>query len=226
MKKLFTTLAILSLAVIVQAAHPFQSALAITSVDRSLLTVSIDRAPFSNASTNIYSDGLRAGNHFIKVMRLAGHPRHPVYITVFSGYVFIPEASEVMAEVNRNSFRITGSRLFEYAPQVYEEPHYYPQHLRCEVDDYEFSQMIQSLTNYNFESTRMTVAKQFVTNNYFNSRQVGRLMQQMTFESSKLELAKYAYSKTLDKNNYFLVNDQFSFESSITELTDYIALRN
>ena len=82
------------------------------------------------------------------------------------------------------------------------------------------------LTNYNFESTRMTVAKQLVNNNYFNSRQVGRLMQQMTFESSKLELAKYAYSKTLDKNNYFLVNDQFSFESSITELTDYIALRN
>lgn len=226
MKKLFTTLVILSLAVVVQAAHPLQSALAITSVDGSLLTVSIDRAPFSNSSTNIYTDGLRAGNHYIKVMRLAGHPRHPVYRTVYAGYVFIPEASEVMAEVNRNRFRITGSRPFDYAPQVYEDPHYYPQHLRCEVDDYEFNQMIQSLGNYNFESTRMTVAKQLINNNYFNSRQVGRLMQQMTFESSKLELAKYAYSKTLDKNNYFLVNDQFSFESSIAELADYIALRN
>ena len=226
MKKLFTTLAILSLTVIAQAAHPFQSALAITSVDGSLLTVSIDRAPFSNVSTNIYSDRLRAGNHYVKVMRLTGHPHRPVYRTVFAGYLFIPEESEVMAEVNRSRFRITGSRPFDYAPQVYEDPHYYPQHLRCEVDAYEFDQMIQSLGNYNFESTRMTVAKQLINNNYFSSRQVARLMQQMTFESSKLELAKYAYSKTVDKSNYFIVNDQFSFESSITALSDYIALRN
>jgi len=72
----------------------------------------------------------------------------------------------------------------------------------------------------------MTVAKQLINNNYFSSRQVARLIQQMTFESSKLELAKYAYSKTVDKSNYFIVNDQFSFESSITALSDYIALRN
>lgn len=44
----------------------------------------------------------------------------------------------------------------------------------------------------------------------------------MTFEENKLTIAKYAYTKTADPNNYFQLNDAFTFESSIDELNAYI----
>ena len=54
------------------------------------------------------------------------------------------------------------------------------------------------------------------------SRQVSELMQLMTFESSMLELAKNTYMHTLDKQNYYLANDAFNFESSIEDLNRFI----
>jgi hypothetical protein len=47
-------------------------------------------------------------------------------------------------------------------------------------------------------------------------------MKLFSFESSRLEFAKFAYKYTWDINNYFLLNDAFDFESSIDELNKYI----
>ena len=44
----------------------------------------------------------------------------------------------------------------------------------------------------------------------------------MPHESTKLEFAKYAYKRTYDIENYYKVNDAFTFESSIEELDAYI----
>ena len=43
-----------------------------------------------------------------------------------------------------------------------------------------------------------------------------------SFESSKLELAKLAYTKTVNNRKYYKLHDVFWFESSLTELNDYI----
>ena len=42
-----------------------------------------------------------------------------------------------------------------------------------------------------------------------------------TFENNRLEIAKYAYGKTVDKGNYFVVNDAFTFNSK-EKLNEYI----
>ena len=42
-----------------------------------------------------------------------------------------------------------------------------------------------------------------------------------TFENNRLEIAKYAYGKTVDKGNYFVVNDVFTFNSK-EKLNEYI----
>ena len=73
-----------------------------------------------------------------------------------------------------------------------------------------------------FENTRLSNAKQLVDRNFFISQQVKELLLLFTFENNKLDLAKYAYSKTIDKNNYVIVNDAFSFADSKDELARYI----
>jgi hypothetical protein len=73
-----------------------------------------------------------------------------------------------------------------------------------------------------FESEKLAIAKQVVSTNCLLSRDVKDIMNLFTFESTKLEFAKFAYGYTYDLGNYFIVNDAFGFESSVYELDRYI----
>lgn len=85
-----------------------------------------------------------------------------------------------------------------------------------------FQSMKQSLRRENFENTRLTLAKQMMERNYFETAQVREMLQLFSFESNRLELAKLAYRNTVDKNNYYSINDVFSFSTSREELSRYI----
>ncbi|MCB0819872.1 MAG: DUF4476 domain-containing protein, partial [Bacteroidetes bacterium] len=45
---------------------------------------------------------------------------------------------------------------------------------------------------------------------------------QMTFEDSKVEIARHGYSRVVDPQNYFTVNSAFTFSSSVDELNRYL----
>jgi hypothetical protein len=90
------------------------------------------------------------------------------------------------------------------------------------MSDYDFSQAKETLRREWFENTRVTTAKQVIDGNYFSAAQVKDLLQLFTFENNKLDLAKYAYQRVADKNNYFIINDLFTFGNSREELDRYI----
>ncbi|MFZ9847015.1 MAG: DUF4476 domain-containing protein [Flavobacteriales bacterium] len=73
-----------------------------------------------------------------------------------------------------------------------------------------------------FSDTKMTLAKQIIKNNCFNVAQVKELMMLFTYEEEKVDIAKMCYLKTIDYNNYYQVNDVFTFAGSTDELTTYI----
>jgi len=89
----------------------------------------------------------------------------------------------------------------------------------------DFEQLKRTIDNAGFESTRLTIFKQALAYNYFTTAQVRDLMNLFWFESSKLDVAKLAYNKTVDPYNYYLVNNEFNFSSSVNALGDYIAMR-
>ena len=68
----------------------------------------------------------------------------------------------------------------------------------------------------------MQLAKQITRSNCLLTSQVSELMGLFSFESQKLEFAKFAYEFTYDKGNYYKVNDVFGFESSIRDLEEYL----
>jgi len=47
-------------------------------------------------------------------------------------------------------------------------------------------------------------------------------MKSFEFEDTKLEYAKYAYTLCFNPENYWKVNEAFTFESNIDELNEYI----
>jgi hypothetical protein len=56
----------------------------------------------------------------------------------------------------------------------------------------------------------------------FSAQQARELVSLFTYESSKLEMAKYIYRYTTDKNNYITVYDVFTYSSSKDELSRFI----
>ncbi|MDO9512775.1 MAG: DUF4476 domain-containing protein [Bacteroidales bacterium] len=85
--------------------------------------------------------------------------------------------------------------------------------------------MKQSIASKTFEDSKLTMARQIICSNCLLSKHVKEIIMLFDFESTRLELAKYAYGNTFDIGNYFLLNDAFEFESSIDELNMFIESR-
>lgn len=91
-----------------------------------------------------------------------------------------------------------------------------------QMSDDAFAMAREAIRKESFDNTRMTVAQQIADNNYFTTAQVKELVKLFAFEDRKLDFAKYAYARTLDRNNYFTINEVFSFSRTKEDLADYI----
>jgi hypothetical protein len=90
------------------------------------------------------------------------------------------------------------------------------------MSDREFSTVMQSIQKEWLESNKLKSASHIVAANKLTSAQVKQLVLLFSFESNKLDLAKQAYANTVDKRNYSMLNDAFSFNSSKDELARFI----
>ncbi len=85
-----------------------------------------------------------------------------------------------------------------------------------------FSRAKQTIQNSNFESDKLIISKQITNTNCLTSEQVKQIVGLFNFEKSRLEFAKFAYTRTYDIENYFIVNDAFDFSASKRELSNYM----
>ncbi len=93
------------------------------------------------------------------------------------------------------------------------------------ISDAAFNDIKRTIQSSDFESSKLAIAKQVISSNCLLSKDVKEIMELFSFESSRLEFAKYAYGFTYDLGNYYIVNQAFSFESSIEELDRFIRSR-
>lgn len=195
----------------------------------------ISGATYYSSNGEIRAVNLRPGRHFIQVMNQRG--RRGRMFTVYRGSLHIPNNSTVYARLDRRG-RMIIERTIRHRP-----PRRHPRVDRRRVHpptprprrnhrDYRhyremnstdaFQSAIQMVRSASFESEKLAIAKQFVSQNAIQSNDVLLLMQAFDFESTKLHLAKYAYDFALDPENYFLVNQAFDFSSSVIALNNYI----
>ncbi|RYY86626.1 MAG: DUF4476 domain-containing protein [Chitinophagaceae bacterium] len=85
-----------------------------------------------------------------------------------------------------------------------------------------FTALLQQLRNENFDNTKMTIAKDALSSNRVSTVQIKQLMQLFSFDNDRLELAKAAYPRCTDKNNYFQLSDAFEFSSSKESLSAWV----
>ena len=221
MKTIFTTTLLALSSLLAMAGLP-ASELFLDSPYGENLVVSID-GQTARSLHDAQPFYLEPGHHDIRVSRIVNNrrARRPVLRNVYNGSLFIPAASRVTARYSGRDLLYIASVVpmtpFRHGPRI-PDACYGP----AAMTSCDFEQLRSTLYGRNFESTRLDIALQAASCNYFTSAQVRQLLECFTFESTRLEFAKAAYSRTVDRNNFYLVSAAFTFDSTVCELNDYI----
>lgn len=97
----------------------------------------------------------------------------------------------------------------------------------CRVSSSDFTSIKASIEKESFNTTKVTLTKQILRSKQcFTTEQVSELLRLISFEDSKLELAKFAWDFTLDKENYYKIADVFTFSSSKESLMKFLEGKN
>jgi hypothetical protein len=86
----------------------------------------------------------------------------------------------------------------------------------------DFNKALSVIQGESFENSRLNTAKQITSKNYLCVSQIIQICRTFSYEQTKLDFAKYAYHYCVDKNNYFQLNEVFSYAASKDELRKYI----
>lgn len=86
----------------------------------------------------------------------------------------------------------------------------------------DFDEAYALIQHESFDDTRLTIAKQVVASNMMTVNQIAQIARLFSFESNRLEFAKFAYPYCIEKNKYYLLYEVFDYDSSKQELNEYI----
>ena len=228
---------IIALAVFGIALHveAIASELTLKSADRRFFTARIDNGPLTMPSNRIEFKHLPAGHHRIVVFRHQLHCPAGAQV-IFDNMVFVP-ANVFMKTVLKPNGNLIVAEVIPAAGCVnpYMPYNNYPNYgygynnygnnggyMPGMFSPADFDALRNTISKQSFDDTRLTIARQAISNRSLSTSQVRQLMDMFTFESTKLDFAKYAYQYVYDRNNYFMVNDGFTFSSTIDELNQFI----
>ncbi len=236
MKTIFTLFASLFMSIAVFAAKN-NSILTIKSADRSGISVVLDGKRFEPNDNGVMIEGLEKGAHDIKVYREKNNGVFNVfgkkYELVYNTSISIKNNTQLVITVERNGRismmenkikkgYVNGDRGSDYGRDGkwgdYDSHEAYARGM----NDREFDNVLKQIDKEWLESNKLKSALQILKNNTISAAQVKEMLLLFSFENNKLELAKQAYASTVDKNNYDLVFDVFSFNNSKSELERYI----
>jgi hypothetical protein len=176
----------------------------------------IDGKSYGTVQNNYTGIELAAGKHFIQLYR-TGH-RTGGYM-VFSGDIWMKVNSLATATLTRFDGLVMNQ--VPILTNTCSNTNYST--CTFAVDDRTFCTFKNVVKNAWFDSDKQQLIGHFLSRNYVSSNQVEQLLGMIDFESTRLKVAKEAYTKVVDKNNFYTVFNQFDFESSKRELSNFMA---
>jgi Domain of unknown function (DUF4476) len=241
MKRLFTFLALV-IATMSASAYYGETKLTISASNNTTVRVMVNGNRYSsNGSDGLVIRNLPAGYHTVKVfqkknIRGNGGFGRSNYQVIYTGQVLLKAQYHTDITVNRFGKVLVDEQLMGFGYNDDDDDDDWGGNngggwngggngQGQVMNDRLFEQFKQTLRNESFDNTRLSLAKQTIGTSFLTSQQVKEVVTLFSFETSKLEIAKYAYAFTVDKGSYFVVNDAFAYSSSKDELANFIRSR-
>lgn len=90
------------------------------------------------------------------------------------------------------------------------------------INDNSFQTELKKIKTHDFDEAKKEAISTLINSKCFSSKQIKQLLKTLSFEDDKLELAKNAFAKVSDPNNYSVVNEVFDFDDSKKALAEFI----
>lgn len=90
------------------------------------------------------------------------------------------------------------------------------------ISSADFNERLAAVKKVNFDDQRLGKAKQVFDDEYMNTNQVLEVIKLFSFDDARLDFAKWMYKHTLDKKNYYKIDDLLNFGNSKDELSKFI----
>lgn len=244
MKKIFTLAAALVLSVSLFA-YPPQTRLTISTNSKYKVSVIIDGNTYNytkdaNNDDELIVNDLQGGYHTVKIYQQNnnrskwGNFYNRNRQVLFEGNVYVKPQYHTDISINRFGKAFIDEKLITAGYEDEDNDNRYNNNGNRNYDNSRFAQAMDGRAFEQFKQTidiapsdnsKLAIAKQIIAVNYFTSAQVRDLVQLFSYENSKLDIAKYSYTYTLDKGNYFVVNDALAYAGSKEELARYLQQR-
>ncbi|MBI4646812.1 MAG: DUF4476 domain-containing protein [Bacteroidia bacterium] len=211
-----------------------RSSLTLSMYEQGLYTVILDNQTITKATAIFSFNNIWSGVYLLKVIRQDPNSFNHLGFTetIYEGYIEIPDDSRVYASIDRyGELRIVKVKPL-YAGPLHNDMNNsidsYHSHYDNEYNNYYSSQagfelLRQTILDASFDSDKLKIAKQAAISGRLSSMKVLAIIELFTFESTKLSFAKFAYQYVVDRENYYIVNNAFTFSSTIDELNEYIS---
>jgi hypothetical protein len=234
---LFTSL--LFSAVVFGADARHSSMITVKSSSQRDIQVVIDGKTFTSGKNIVIVGDVNPGYHSVTVYRESRFFNHDME-QVYSGSVAVKPGADVQITIGRRGRadiayqkKDSGNDDWAFDRPATPNPRSGNDYSRWEdnksyssyaspISDREFNQVMNSMQKEWFENNRMKSASYIISGNFFTADQVKDMISIFSSEDNKLELAKQAYSKTLDKENYSCVMNALDYKSSKEELARFI----
>jgi hypothetical protein len=90
------------------------------------------------------------------------------------------------------------------------------------VSEVDYNNFLTAIKNQSFEKDKESYIKTYMKNAYLTTAQIKTIVALLTYDSSKLDIAKFFFTNCVDKQNYFNVAEIMQFSSSKNDLKDYV----
>lgn len=236
MKTIFTLFA--SLLITLSALAFDQNRLSISTIANKNLRIEVDGRNYNMKDQTLMIRDLSSGYHSIKIYtdRNSRKKKNGLFgnrnsqEVIYSNSVYLKNGYHLDITLNRFGKALVDERRIDRNEDWnnedsdynrYDEEGNRSDYSDRQMSENEFSHVKETLRREYSENSKLMLAKQIIDRSLFSSDQVKQMVQLFNFEQHKLELSKYAYGKTTDKRNYYIVNEVLAYNSR-DELARYI----
>jgi hypothetical protein len=82
--------------------------------------------------------------------------------------------------------------------------------------------LVQFLKDKSFDDNKLPIIKDALSESWVQAADLARLIRTLSFESNRLDLAKFAYARVADRQNLYRVYDAFEYSSTAKEMQEFI----
>lgn len=200
-----------------------------------MLSVSVDDRYYERRGRALTIGNVPMGRHYLKVYNLrVGRSGRGRANLVYSGYMDLKPGSMNNAVVDpfqrRMTMRTTTNIYIRDRNDVYEnwdDQNYsrYDDDNNNELRNQEVAELDSRVHDRITDGDKLKMVQTALNGRTYYTDQLRTMVGWLSFESTKLDFLKAAYDNTIDKENYWKLEDVFSFSSSKDELNDFVNAR-